>query len=81
MRSQCPIHRYATPSPTPGSNTKAGTESTGSNIEGRRTYDGLYFGELADAFGGHNDWKKVDRVGPVFQTDGSGNLPTFEMQV
>ena len=45
------------------------------------SYDGLYFGEIADAFGGGNDWKKVDEVGPIFQTDGSGNLPSFQLQV
>ena len=72
------------PSPAPqGYNDNETGKSGGTNIslvEGK-PYDGLFFGTLEDAFGGGNDWKKVDRVGPVFMTDGSGNLPTFEMQV
>ncbi len=75
------------PSPTPGYNETG--KSNRINNDGQpeigtpegTSYDGLYFGEIADAFGGGNDWKKVDQVGPIFQTDASGNLPSFQMQV
>ncbi len=79
-----PVPAPPIPSPAPqGYNANETAKSSGTNIslvEGK-PYDGLFFGVIEDAFGGGNDWKKVDRVGPVFMTDASGNLPTFEMQV
>ncbi len=79
-----PVPAPPIPSPAPqGYNANETAKSSGTNIslvEGK-PYDGLFFGVIEDAFGGGNDWKKVDRVGPVFMTHASGNLPTFEMQI
>jgi hypothetical protein len=69
------------PSPNTGYNETGKSGGTNISLVEGTSYDGLYFGEIADAFGGGNDWKKVDEVGPIFQTDGSGNLPSFQLQV
>ena len=79
---QVRANAFLVPSPPiPGSNETGKSSGTNIGLVEGTSYDGLYFGELPDAFGGGNDWKDVDRVGPVFMTDGSGNLPSFQMQV